>query len=141
MVPHATTYSPDSFSLEYRPEQRMLIGRWLRPVTLDELKAHYHALLAAAIAHDNCCHWLLDVRRRVAIDTDAALWFREEFGPQLPLVLGRPVWLAYFAMVNQELARTNPALRENMRLGSLQDGHYCYFNQESEALAWLAQQR
>jgi hypothetical protein len=134
------TYSPDSFTLDYRPEQHLLIGRWLRPASLPEIQAHYQALLAAALVHDKCHHWLLDVRRRPAIDPDAALWFREEFGPQLPLALGQPVALAYFAMVNQDIATQNPALKENIRQGSLQNGHYRYFNQESDALAWLATQ-
>lgn len=136
-----SAYSSDSFTLDYRPEQRLLIGRWLRPASFEEIKVHYEALLAAALAHDKCRHWLLDVRRRPAVDPDAALWFRESYGPRLPLELGRPVALAYFAMVNQEVVTSaNPALQENIRQGSVQNGHYRYFNQESEALAWLAQQ-
>lgn len=135
-----SAYPPDSFTIDYRPEQHLLIGRWLRPASFEELRSHYEALLAAALAHGNCRHWLLDVRRRPAVDPDAALWFRESYGPRLPVVLGQPVALAYFAMVNQEVASANPDLKENIRQGSLQNGHYCYFNQESEALAWLAQQ-
>lgn len=134
------TYDPDGFTLSYHPEQHLLIGRWLRPAPLAEIQAHYEALLAAALAQDQCRHWLLDVRRRPAIDPDAAQWFREDFGPRLPVLLEQPVALAYFAMVNQTVTIQDATLNENVRQGSLQNGHYRYFNQESEALAWLALQ-
>jgi len=134
-----TRYS-DSFTLTYLPDQHLLIGRWLRPVSLPEIKAHYDELLQAAQAHGNCRHWLLDVRRRIINDPDAVRWFGEEFGPALPAVLGQPVVVAYFARVGQDVATTDPALWENIRQGSLQGAKYCYFDLESEALAWLAQQ-
>ena len=134
-----TRYS-DSFTLTYLPDQHLLIGRWLRPVSLPEIKAHYDELLQAAQAHGNCRHWLLDVRRRIINDPDAVRWFGEEFGPALPAVLGQPVVVAYFARVGQDVATTYPALWENIRQGSLQGAKYCYFDLESEALAWLAQQ-
>lgn len=134
------SFSPDSFTLSYLSDQRLLIGRWLRPVALDALQTHYAALLEAAQAHDNCRHWLLDVRRRKINEPAAVQWFGEEFSPTLPTLLGRPVVIAYFSMVNQDFASEDPNLWENIRQGALQGSHYCYFNQESEALAWLAQQ-
>lgn len=135
-----TTRDPSSFTLAYLPDQHILIGRWLRPVALGELQAHYQELLAAAQAHGNCRHWLLDVRRRRINDAEVMQWFGEEFGPQLPQLLGQPVVVAYFAMVGQEVAVADPALRENIRQGSLQGAQYCYFDQESAAMAWLEQQ-
>jgi len=135
----ATTYSPESFNLDYRSDQLLLIGRWLRPASLAELKTHYQALLDAAVAHNNCRHWLLDVRRRDIHDGDAIGWFAE-FSRQLPTALGQPVVLAYFAMVNQGDATKDSRLRDNMRQGAVQGNRYCYFNQENEALAWLLQQ-
>jgi len=134
------TFSPDSFTLTYLADQHLLIGRWLRPVLLEELRSHYEALLEAAQAHGQCRHWLLDVRRRIINDPEAVAWFGHEFSPRLPAALGQPVVVAYFAMVNQESMHGEPALRENIRQGALQGSHYRYFNQESEALAWLAQQ-
>ena len=134
------TYSPDSFTLTYLADQHLLIGRWLRPVRLEELQAHYGALLEAALGHDHCRHWLLDVRRRQINDQAAIEWFGQEFSPRLPAALGQPVVIAYFAMVNQDRVSEEPQLAENIRQGALQGSHYRYFNQESEALAWLAQQ-
>ena len=135
----STTYASDTFTIDYRPEQHLLIGRWLRPVSLAEIKTHYAALLAAAVAHGNCRHWLLDVRRRHIADAAAIAWFAD-FSQQLPEALGQPVALAYFAMVDQSEATENAGLRENMRQGAVQGNRYCYFNQESEALTWLLQQ-
>jgi len=134
------TRYPDSFTLTYLPDQHLLIGRWLRPVLLPELKAHYEELLRAAIAHGHCRHWLLDVRRRVINDPEAVRWFGEDFGPRLPTALGQPVVVAYFARVGQDVATTDPALWENIRQGSLLGAKYCYFDQESAAMAWLAGQ-
>ncbi len=134
------SFSPDSFTISYLPDQHLLIGRWLRPVALDALQIHYAALLEAALEHDNCRHWLLDVRRRPINDEVAVRWFGEDFSPKLPGLLGRPVVIAYFAMVTQDAASEDPNLEENIRQGALNGSHYCYFNQESEALDWLAQQ-
>jgi hypothetical protein len=131
---------PDSFTLTYLEDQHLLIGRWLRPVALAELQAHYEALLAAAVAHGGCRHWLLDVRRRTINDAAAVQWFGQEFGPRLPQALGQPVVVAYFAMVGQDVATSDPALWENIRQGSLAGAQYCYFDQESTAMAWLSQQ-
>ncbi|QKG58706.1 hypothetical protein GKZ68_19960 [Hymenobacter sp. BRD128] len=138
MTPLATSF-PDAFTLDYRPEQHLLIGRWLHPVSLAEIKTHYAALLEAAVAHGHCRHWLLDVRRRHINDAAAIAWFAD-FSRQLPQVLGQPVALAYFAMVDQREATANAGLRENIRQGATHGSRYCYFNQESDALAWLLQQ-
>ena len=134
------TRYPDSFTLTYLPDQHLLIGRWLRPVSLTEIKAHYEELLRAAIAHGHCRHWLLDVRRRVINDPEVVHWFGKDFGPRLPTALGQPVVVAYFARVGQDVATTDPALWKNIRQGSLLGAKYCYFDQESAAMAWLAEQ-
>lgn len=134
------THYPDSFTLTYLEDQHLLIARWLRPVTLTELQAHYEELLAAAVAHGPCRHWLLDVRRRRINDAAVVQWFGEEFSPRLPQALGQPVVVAYFAMVGQDVASADPALWENIRQGSLLGAKYCYFDQESTAMSWLSQQ-
>ena len=138
-MPAALPYSPESFSIEYRADQHLLIGRWLRPVSLEELKTHYQALLDAALAHGHCRHWLLDVRRRDIHDGAAIAWFAD-FSRRLADLLGQPVVLAYFAMVNQSAAAADASLRDNIRQGAVQGNSYRYFNQENEALAWLLQQ-
>ena len=75
------------FTLDYRPDQGLLIARWLQP-----------------------------------------------------LALGGPLFVAYFAMINQEAVGTNAALVSSIAQGASEGAHYQYFNREDEALAWLAQQ-
>ncbi|RZK60158.1 MAG: hypothetical protein EOO59_07140 [Hymenobacter sp.] len=134
------TRQPSCFTLTYLPDQDILIGRWLRPVALEELQTHYQELLDAALAHGHCRHWLLDVRRRLINEPAAVRWFGEVFGPRLPQLLGQPVMLAYFAMVDQHVATADPGLGENIRQGAVQGATYCYFDQESTAMHWLAEQ-
>ncbi|NML67475.1 hypothetical protein HHL22_19915 [Hymenobacter sp. RP-2-7] len=128
------------FTLEYRPDQALLVARWLQPLALPELQASYEALLAAALTHANCRHWLLDVRRRPVGNLEALAWFRQQFSPRLVPALGGPLFVAYFAMVNQEALGTNSALLGSIAQGETEGAHYQYFNRENEALAWLAQQ-
>ena len=133
------TFSPDAFSLEYRSEQHLLVGRWLRPVPLAQAQGIYEALLTAALAH-GCRHWLLDIRRRGVGTEDIISWFGEEFTPQLATAFEGPVSIAYFAMISHDEATANPSVDENIRQGTILGTHYHYFNQEGECLAWLARQ-
>lgn len=139
MPASVTSLPDDGFTFDYRPEQQLLIGRWLRPVTLAEIKAHYQTLLDAAVAHNHCRHWLLDVRRRDIHHAAAIAWFAD-FGRRLPGVLGGPVALAYFAMVDQSGAAKDAGLDANIRQGASQGSYYRYFNHEQEALTWLLAQ-
>lgn len=42
-----------AFSLEYRPDLGILIGRWLQALLPPELQGTYEVMLVAAKAHDN----------------------------------------------------------------------------------------
>ena len=137
-MPAAPLYPADSFSLDYRPDQHLLIGRWLRPVTLAESQAIYEAVLQAALAHDRCRHWLLDIRRRPATDEALMQWFGEVYAPRLAAAFQAPVYLAYFAMIDHDEAATNAIIERNMQRGYVLGTHYHYGNNEGECLAWLA---
>lgn len=130
----------EDFTLEYRSDQRLLIGRWLRPMSLPELQATYESLLTAARANDNCRHWLLDVRRRGMGDEIAREWFGREFSPRLLLTLNGPAFVAYFGTITHEVATTMAVLGTNIEQGAQTGAHYRYFNREDEALAWLNKQ-
>ena len=136
-MPAARPFLPESFTLEYRADQCLLIGRWLRPATLAEIITHYEARLSSALAH-NCRHWLLDVRRRSVGNTPAAEWFGQEFTPRLAAAFARPVYLAYFAMIAHNQATANPSLNANIQQGTILETHYPYFNREGDCLTWLA---
>ena len=128
------------FTLDYNSFQRVLVARWLQPTELADIKASYEAILAAAQANDNCRHWLLDIRRRPVGDAAGLEWFRHEFSGRLMPTLGGPVFIAYFAMVNQADVLQFAGVRDSIAEGEASGGHYHYFNREDEALAWLAKQ-
>ena len=56
------TFSNNAFSLEYRADLGILIGRWLQALPPPELQGTYEAMLAAAKAYGNRRCWLLDLR-------------------------------------------------------------------------------
>jgi hypothetical protein len=138
-MPADLPFLSESFTLEYRADQRLLIGRWLCPVTLAEITTHYEVLLTSALAY-NCRHWLLDVRRRGVGDAPAAEWFGQEFTPRLAAAFAKPVYLAYFSMIAHDQATANPSLNANIQQGVILETHYHYFNREGDCLAWLALQ-
>ena len=135
-----TPPSPHDFTLHYRPDEHILIGRWLRQTGLPEIQAAYEALLTQAQAHDNCRHWLLDIRRRTAGDQQGTAWFGEHFIPRLLPALGGPVSIAYFAMIDHVAATTIHGVLQNVQQGQQAQHQFRYFNQEGEALAWLTGQ-
>lgn len=135
--PAATT--SDSFTLTYWPDQHLLVGRWLRPVSLAEYRSTYETFLAAALAH-NCRHWLLDLRRRRAADDEMLVWFGRDFAPRMTAAFQAPVYIAYFSMVSHEQAIVNPRFEDNVQQGRQMDAHYHYFITEGECLGWLLKQ-
>ncbi len=87
----------DFLVLAYRPDLDVLVARWLRPITLDELEQGYWALLAEAERH-RCRRWLIDVRRRRNTHQLGARWMVSTLLPELGPRLGGRTRLAYFLM-------------------------------------------
>ena len=86
--------SPDYFHLVARPELGVLIGRWQRQPTLEELQAGYHALLAAAEATASR-FWLVDARRRDNANQQGTPWMMSVFFPLVATRLPGRVYMAY----------------------------------------------
>ena len=84
----------DFLEISYRPDLNLLLGRWLRPIELEEMQHGYQLLLDAAVAGD-CRQWLLDVRRRQNTHQVGAQWMLSNFLPQLAARLGGRTRLAY----------------------------------------------
>ncbi|MBD2717139.1 hypothetical protein KBK19_19000 [Microvirga sp. STR05] len=80
--------------LSYRADLHVLVGRWMRVVTLAEMQQGYELLLQAAVEH-RCRQWLLDTRRRNNTDEEGAQWMTQEFLPRLQGLLGGTTALAY----------------------------------------------
>ncbi|HEX8425869.1 hypothetical protein [Hymenobacter sp.] len=129
--------SSDYLQLVYRPDLMVLVGRWMRQTTPQEMR-HGYALLLNGGEAQNCCYWLMDARRRdqAASEQDVS-WMMETFFPQVAARLGQPVFIAYlFAPTHLIDIETNPAIppltyfdNRPYRIGR--------FIEERTALEWL----
>ena len=130
-----------SFSLEYRADLGILVGRWLQALPPPELQGTYEAMLAAAREHDNCRFWLLDLRRRPLAGSDLNEWFREQFSPLLAATLGGPLVTAYLAGPHQRLAAESAEMELHLRQSATIDSYPLFYDNEAEAMTWLCDQQ
>jgi hypothetical protein len=131
-----SSFSTPYLDISFRPEQAVLLGRWLRGVMPFELHHGYDQILQAAVAH-RCRYWLVDIRRRASVDSADVFWMLEEFFPKLQPLLGRTTYLAFLMSPHNlagVLADTNipPLTYFNERPYQLQR-----FTEEGAALNWL----
>ncbi len=135
------TFSNDAFSLEYRADLGILVGRWLQALHPPELQGTYESMLAEATAHGNCRFWLLDLRRRPLAGSDLNEWFRDQFSPQIASALGGPLFTAYLAGPHQRLAAESAEMELHLRQAASLDSYPLFYDDEAEAMAWLADQQ
>jgi len=129
-------FSTAYLEITYDAARQILTAKWLRGVMPFELHQGYNALLDAAVDQD-CRFWLLDVRRRVGIDSSDVLWTLNEFLPQVQPRLKRTTYLA-FLMSPHHLAG-------DLADGKVPDSAYYdnrpyrneRFTEKTPALAWL----
>lgn len=88
------TAIPDFLQVTYRPDLNILLVRWMRQVSLEEMQQGYLYLLDVAVEHQ-CRQWLLDARRRFNTDRAGARWMVDSFLPSLYAHLGGRTYLAY----------------------------------------------
>lgn len=128
--------APDFLELQYRADLRVLLGRWTRPIALEESRQGYARMLEAARKYE-ARFWLLDIRRRPHVDNANVEWLLTSYYPQLPAALGGTVYLAYLLA---------PELRRELTDGGLVPSDEEYqgrpfqmgkFIVEQEATAWL----
>ena len=130
-----------SYTLEYRPDLRILFMRWLRPTTLPEVQESYQAALALARQHA-CADWLLDARRTGPIETLETTWLADSFFPEAAASFApRPLRLAVFSSplrIEQLRSDTRVAPAVLHALGADRPYQANVFTDEATALAWLA---
>src|SRR5947209_2764900 len=85
----------EHLEISYQPDFRILVGRWLRPVSEDEAQRDYADLLAAA-QHFDAHYWLFDIRRRGRSAPAILAWLLDTYYDQVLRTLGAPVRLVYF---------------------------------------------
>ncbi|TDN35747.1 hypothetical protein E4631_24465 [Hymenobacter sp. UV11] len=126
-----------AFSLEYRPDLGLLIGRWLQDVPPPALQGTYEAMLTAAQAHDNCRFWLLDLRRRPVAGPDLNEWFRDQFSPRIAAALDGPLFTTYLAGPHQRPPAESPAMELYLHREAALNAFPHLFEEEAEAVTWL----
>jgi len=127
----------ERLEINYQDDFRVLVGRWLRPVTEAEARQDYAHLLAAA-RHFDARYWLFDIRRRGRSAPATLAWLLSDYYAQAVRELGSPVRLVYFMA---------PGLRQEFQADGVVPEPTTYaadlpfrMNQcitEAEALAWL----
>jgi hypothetical protein len=130
-------FPANAFSLEYRPDLGLLIGRWLKDLPPSALQGTYEAMLATAQTHGNCRFWLLDLRRRPVAGPDLNAWFRDQFSPRITAALNGPLFTAYLAGPHQRPAAESEAMELYFRREAAVNAFPQLFENEAEAMEWL----
>lgn len=132
--------SPDFLLLNYRSDLDLLTLRWMRLVTLEEMRQGYELMLEMAAAH-GCRQWLVDVRRRTNTNREGAAWMLGDFVPRVQQRLGGRPALAYLlAPVSLRDVAADAAFPP---LSYFDDKPYVAerFIEEGPAVEWLLQFR
>ena len=132
--------APAFLAVTHRADLNVLVVRWQRQTTPEELREAYFALLDAAAAVD-CPYWLLDVRGRDDSNKESTYWMTDHFLPLLPTRFAGRVCLAYlFAPNHLRDIETSPVVPP---LTYFDDKPYCIarFIEEAGALGWLREQQ
>ena len=87
----------DVFFLNYEPDTNLLVGRWQHNVSDHALHLPHQELLNAALHHNRCRFWLLDMRAQDQYSPALLVWLKELVSEQVVTVLGSPVFLACVA--------------------------------------------
>ena len=128
--------APEYLSISYRDDLRMLVARWMRPVSSPETQEGYHTILAAG-QHFRCPFWLLDSRRRLPADEQTTQWGLYEFFPQLSAKLGSKVYMSQLLSPSyQLLTEAIPAFKQ-LETQPSQSYLMRRFNDEAQAVQWL----
>jgi len=138
MTPHNTVVA-DHLRLTYRPDLEVLIARWSRPVTLEELQVGYRALADEA-EQRKAVRWLLDTRA-LEISAEAGRWVNDSFYPTLASRFDRPLRMAYMVPPGSKYRLQTETEMADL-LARFQETMFPYqfqlFDQEGDAHCWLA---
>jgi len=135
------SFSSNYLNIEYQPIQRVLVSHWRRGVMPFELQRGYMAMLDEAVSR-RCRFWLINLSNRATGVTAADLqWILEEFFPQLPTRLRRPVYIAYLMAPHQLAGSLADPNVPNAAYYDSRAYRIERFTTEEEALAWLQQCR
>lgn len=126
----------DFLLVAYRPDLRLLVGRWQRSVSEAELREGYETMRRAARTH-GCQHWLMDARRRIDRCLNGPEWVVTQFLPRLQREMGGLLCVAFLVLPNHlREIEADPSTAEKVP-DSHDLFHYARFIDEGVANAWL----
>ncbi|MDB5233763.1 MAG: hypothetical protein JWR44_756 [Hymenobacter sp.] len=136
MLSTQVTPALDYLQCQFRADLQVLVGRWLRQPTDEELHNGYHHLLELAQTCDARL-WLVDARRRDHANQQGTPWMMEHFLPLLPQRLGGSVFMAYLFMPIHLLEIEQDASVPPLTYFDGRTYHVQRFTEEHAAMQWL----
>jgi hypothetical protein len=128
----------DVFALSYEPASNLLVGHWLRDVADRSLLLPQQELLAAALHHNRCRFWLLDMRRQATFSPLLLEWLGALLARQVVSVLGSPVFVACVADESHRIEIESLSTETLLRQQAEHEFYPYFFHDEAAARAWLA---
>ncbi|WP_426489904.1 hypothetical protein [Hymenobacter sp. 102] len=134
-------FSTPDFSIAYRPDLEILVGRWMVEISREEeIKQNYrHMFQAAQEAH--CRFWLLDARRRFRTTVEITNWVNTHVPPTSLQLLQQEVRVAFLLAPFQLLASTDSPPFPALVHPHTGEPMSAQFTDEGEAIAWLRTQQ
>ncbi|WP_345227229.1 hypothetical protein [Hymenobacter koreensis] len=130
----------DVLQITYRADLQVLVARWMRQPSTDELQNGYEHLLNVAVEY-KCHTWLIDAGRRADSNKDRTTWMVQHFFPRLAERLPGNVHLAFlFTPGHLRDIETDPQLPPLSFFGN-RPYQVARFTEEQAAMAWLAEHR
>ena len=129
----------DVFALSYEPAPDLLVGRWLRDVADRSLLPPQQELLTAALHHNRCRFWLLDMRNQTAFSSLLLEWLGGLLAQQVVSVLGSPVFTACVADESHRAAIESISTEVLLRQQAEHEFYPYFFHDEAAARLWLAE--
>ncbi|GAA4048786.1 hypothetical protein GCM10022409_39170 [Hymenobacter glaciei] len=129
----------DVFALSYESAPNLLVGHWLRNVADRSLLPPQEELLTAALHHNRCRFWLLEMRRQAAFSPLLLEWLGALLAQQVVSVLGSPVFIACVADENHRTEIESISTGTLLRQQAEHEFYPYFFQDEAAARIWLAE--
>ena len=128
----------DVFALSYEPAPNLLLCRWLRDVADRSLLPPQKELLTAALHHNCCRFWLLDIRSQGSLSPLLQEWLSQLLAQQVVSVLGSPVFVACVADESHRAEIESMGTETLLRQQAKHEFYPYFFHDEAAARQWLA---
>ena len=129
----------DVFALSYEPAPNLLLGRWLHDVADRSLLPPQEELLNAALQHNRCRFWLLDMCRQQEYSPLLLEWLGNLLAQQVVSVLGSPVFVACLADESHRAEIESIGTETLLRQQAEHEFYPYFFHDEGAARQWLAE--